>query len=229
MTGLPVSDLAQAGTVRLIPSARLQPPALDPLADTEGERDDIAEIEGFTNARLVAPNGGLLDIEQGELLTPAYGWGHTYINAAFIYTRASGNRFNGPERGAWYAAFDVETSLAEVAYHLARELTAINRYDNETDYGELIADFIGTFHDARQVSGAPDYLHDDTAVAYPAGQRLAVQLRGRGSRGLIYPSVRHPGGTCIAVFKPSVVQNLRQGGMWRLTWRGRPEAEIVRV
>ena len=229
MTAIPVCELAQAGTVRLIPSARLHPPALDPLADSDAERDAVAEIDGFTNARLVAPAGGLLDIEPGELLTPAYGWGHSFINAAFIYTRAGGNRFNGPERGAWYAGFVVQTALKEVAYHLTRELIAVERFDNVTDYGELIADFIGTFHDVRSVKGTPAYLSGDTATAYPAGQRLAADLRGQGSRGLVYPSMRHRSGTCIAAFKPNVVQNLRQGGLWRLSWTGSPEAAVERV
>lgn len=229
MTDIPVCQLAQAGTVRLIPSARLFPPALDPLVDSEAERELVAEIEGLTNARLVAPGGGLLDIEPGELLTAAYGWGHTFINAAFIHTRVGGNRFNGPERGAWYAGFDVGTSLAEVAYHLTCELRAVGRFDNVTDYAELIADFIGSFHDVRQAHGAPDSLDTDAAIAYSAGQALAATLRGQGSRGLVYPSARHAGGICIAAFKPNVVQNLRQGGLWRLSWKGWPEPEVEQL
>jgi hypothetical protein len=38
------------------------------------------------------------------------------------------------------------------------------------------------------------------------------------SLGVIYPSVRRPGGTCIACFQPSVVSNVRKGSRFLLTW-----------
>ena len=229
MTALPVVPLKQANTVRLIPSGRLKPPVLAPLADTDDELNEIAEIDDATNDRLV----GALHLPPGlapdELVGPSYGWGHTYINNAFIKTRSTGNRFNGPERGAWYAAFDVETALEEVAYHLTAELEAIGHFDNTTDYGELLADFIGDFHDTRGLNPTPNWLNPGREIGYPAGQQLAAELRATGSRGLIYPSVRRPGGDCIAAFLPNVVQNLRQGGMWRLVWQGTPVPEKTRI
>ncbi len=36
-------------------------------------------------------------------------------NGAFSHPHPLGSRFNGPDRGAWYAAFDLSTSQAEVA------------------------------------------------------------------------------------------------------------------
>ncbi len=72
--------------------------------------------------------------------------GYTFINAAFTHTRPGGS-FNGEDRSPWYRAFEVETSLGEVAFHLTRELEAIGRFDNVTDYAELLADFFGPFHD----------------------------------------------------------------------------------
>ncbi|MEO8883234.1 MAG: RES family NAD+ phosphorylase [Devosia sp.] len=61
-------------------------------------------------------------------------------------TRArGGNRFNGEDRGAWYCGITAETSLREVSDHLTRELEAIERFDNVTDYAELMADFVLEF------------------------------------------------------------------------------------
>src|SRR6185312_6703821 len=104
------------------------------------------------------------------------------------HTRAGGNRFNGPERGAWYCAFEVETAIAKFAYHLTQELAAIERFENMTDYAELIADFIGPFHDLRGADPATQKsLHRDPAVGYPAGQALALELRTQtDSNGIIY-------------------------------------------
>jgi hypothetical protein len=39
-----------------------------------------------------------------------------------------------------------------------------------------------------------------------------------GSLGIVYPSVRREGGTCIACFRPSIVANVRKGTPYRLIW-----------
>jgi len=225
----PRADIAQRDTVRLISSARLKEPVLLPLAHNHGILGDLAELEGATNGRLQAQEGGLLDLDPKELVFGRAG--HTFINAAFTYTRPGGNRFNDEERGAWYCAFEVETALTEVSFHISRELEAIARFENVTDYAELIADFIGLFHDLRDAQFTEDpSLSADPAIAYPAGQTLSRWLRKeKDSPGLIYPSVRSKGGTCIVAFHPSLVQNLRQGSIWRLEWQGSPEPEVSKL
>ncbi len=223
---LPRVDVVQRDTARLVTSARHRPPALGPLGDTHGELQDLAELEGATNGRLVAQRFGLPDLAPEELV---YGVpNHTFINAAFTYVRPGGNRFNDERRGAWYAAFAVETALKEVEFHLTRALAEVNRFENSTDYVALLADFIGPFHDARG-SADLECLGADAAVAYPAGQRLAAELRAAGSNGIVYPSARDPGGTCLVAFRPALVQNVRQGELWRLEWRGTPAATITRL
>lgn len=223
------TDLVQHDTVRLISTARLKEPVLLALAPNHGAMEDLAELEGATSGRLQAQEGGLLDLDPREL---AFGRpGHTFINAAFTYTRPGGNRFNDDERGAWYCAFLSETALAEVSFHLSRELEAINRFENATDYAELLADFVGQFHDLRgEIYSTNPCLSADTDVAYPAGQAMAKLLRkDRDSPGLIYPSVRSTGGTCLVAFHPSLVQNLRQGSVWRLEWQGSGHPEISKL
>jgi hypothetical protein len=38
--------------------------------------------------------------------------------------------------------------------------------------------------------------------------------------------VRAPGGTCLACFRPALVQNVRRHDRFRLTWSGTPEPRI---
>lgn len=221
----PSADLAQRGTVRLIATGRLKPPALAALAADQPALDDIASLESATNSRVRAQESGLPGLDPRELVFGRPGY--TFINAAFAHTRSGGNRFNGDDRGAWYCGFEAATSLAEVSYHLTRELAAVGRFENVTDYAELLADFIGLFHDLRGAGPAQPCLHPDSSVGYPAGQALARRLRTEtGSNGIVYPSVRHQNGTCLVAFRPDLVQNLRQGGIWRLEWRGSPEAAV---
>mgnify|MGYP006155700657 CR=1 FL=1 len=56
--------------------------------------------------------------------------------------------------------------------------------------------------------------------------RLALEARRAGLNGIIYPSVRHQGGTCFAILRPAAVQSVRQGDVWRLSWKGRPEPVV---
>ncbi len=227
MWHLPTVELAQGDTIRLISTARLKEPVLLPLATTQGALDDLADLESVTNGRLQAQETGLPDLDPRELVFGRAG--HTFINAAFTHTRPGGNRFNGDDRGAWYCGFDAQTCLGEVSYHLTRELEAIDRFENVTDYAELVADFFAPFHDLRAADpGLEPSLHADPAMAYPAGQALALRLRKeQASNGIIYQSVRHPGGICLVAFRPDLVLNLRQGGMWRLEWQRDPTPSIT--
>ncbi|MGA8171513.1 MAG: RES family NAD+ phosphorylase [Methylocystis sp.] len=226
---LPTVDLSQRDTVRLISTGHLKPPVLSPLAANFGALGDLAGLESVTNGRLQAQETGLPGLDPRELVFGRAGY--TFINAAFTHTRPGGNRFNGEDRGAWYCAFEVETSLGEVSYHLTRELEAIGRFDNVTDYAELLADFFGPFHDLRLVDSASEpALREDTGVAYPAGQALARHLRTEeASNGIVYPSVRHAGGACLVAFRTDLVQNLRQGSIWRLEWQGAPTPMMTRL
>jgi hypothetical protein len=225
----PTVELAQQNTIRLISTGRLKESVLLPLAANHEALKNLESLESATNGRLRAQESGLPELDPHEFVFGRPGF--TFINAAFAHTRPGGNRFNGEDRGAWYCAFEVETSIREVSYHLTRELEAISRFENTTDYAELIADFYGVFHDLRSVDRVNEpALHSDPSVGYSAGQALAKQLRlEAASNGIVYPSVRSDNGICLVVFRPDLVQNMRQGGIWRLEWQGSPVPLVIQV
>ncbi|TAJ70869.1 MAG: RES domain-containing protein [Phenylobacterium sp.] len=223
--GLPVVREAFARTVRLVSTADRRPSVLRALVD-EDDLAALAEIEGATSARLMAQDHGLESVGVGELV---FGVPHArFINAAFAYSRPRElNRFNGPGRGAWYAALDVETCLAEVAFHMADFLGRTGEYRAVVEYVELHASLAGEFLDLRE---AADHacLRPDPAAAYPAGNALAEAVRARGLNGIIYPSVRHAGGTCVAALWPHAVQSVAPGAYWRMEWAGTPTPTVER-
>jgi RES domain-containing protein len=150
-----------------------------------------------------------------------------FINAAFSYWRPREfNRFNGPGRGAWYAALAVETCVEEVAFHMTRELERVNDFNAAVDYAEMFASFAGEFVDLRGVDPAPPCLDPDTVVGYPEGNKLAEVTRHAGHNGVIYPSVRHRGGTCVVALWPHAVQSVAQGRVLCLTWNGKREPAV---
>lgn len=224
IAGLPVSTVAHPRTVRLVSTARLRPPVLAPLADDAAELAELAEIEGATSSRRQAQATGISGLAANELV---YDVPHAhFINASFAYAKPrEPNRFNGETRGAWYAALAVETCLAEIAFHMTDFLARTGVYEAVAEYAEMVCSVSGAFLDLRPV---PTHaaLSPDKAVGYPEGNHLALEARRAGLNGIIYPSVRHAGGTCFAILRPAAVQSVRQGDVWRLSWKGRPEPVV---
>lgn len=223
--GVPVVIEAFPRTVRLVATARLRAAVLAALVEGEDELADLAEIEGATSARLMAQDRGISGLRANELV---YDVPHAhFINASFAYARPQQpNRFNGPNRGAWYAALDVATCLAEVGFHLTNMLADAGDYTATVEYAEMFSSMAGDFLDLRQAPAHPA-LGAEIATAYPVGNALADQARATGLNGIIYPSVRHAGGTCIAALRPAAVQSVRQGAVYRMVWRGGPEPAIA--
>lgn len=214
-------------TVRLVSSARLRDPVLRRLVADAADLDALAEIEGATSGRLIAEARGAGEIATAEFVHGVPG--ANFINASFAYWRPRAlNRFNGPGRGAWYASLAVETSLAEVAFHMSAFLADAGSFKATVDYAELHASMAGEFIDLRRRQPHPA-LSPDIALGYPAGNVVAAEALARGLNGVIYPSVRHPGGTCIAALRPHAVQSVAQGGLWRLKWSGSATPAVDRV
>jgi hypothetical protein len=193
----------------------------------EDEIAALAEIEGATSNRLLAQMRGAGEVQSYELV---YGVPHAvFINASFAYAKPrEPNRYNGANRGAWYAATEIETSLAEVRHHLTEMLAATGVYEAVVEYAELHASFAGEFLDLRQHRDHAS-LNPDKALGYPAGNALADAARAKGLNGIIYPSVRNPGGTCIAALFPHAVQSVAQGDVYRMTWSGKADPDVEKV
>lgn len=222
--GLPVVTEAFPKTVRLVTTARLRAAVLTALVDDEDELQALAEIEGATSARRIAQDRGISGLAANELV---YDVPHAhFINASFAYAKPQQpNRFNGGDRGAWYAALDVATCLREVGFHLTNALADAGDFNATVEYAEMFCSLAGDFLDLRQASDHPS-LDPDKAKAYPIGNALADSARAAGLNGIIYPSVRHPGGTCLVALRPAAVQSVRQGAVYRMTWRGDPTPTI---
>ena len=213
----PVALVRQFDTHRLIPSRHLPggDSVLVAIADDDEHLAAIFELDLATNDRLLAGHGLLPGIGLDELVfaVPAA----SIVNAAFCHAHPLGSRFNGPDRGAWYAAFELQTSQAEVAFHRSVQLAEIGRFEDSVTYQDYVADFSASFHDLRHWRGAKACLAPDS---YVASQTLAEDLLAGGSLGVVYPSVRHDGGTCLACFRPALVANVRPAKRYRFTWSG---------
>jgi hypothetical protein len=226
VTALPRTSLVRRNdTHRLIPSKCSEPDqsVLARVADNDRHLADIFDLDNATNDRLLAEDELLPGIGVRELVfgVPYY----RIINAAFTHAHPFGSRFNGPDRGAWYAAFEVETAQAGIVFHKTLQLAEIGHFDDDVTVDDYLADFSGEFHDLRD-GGFAEILDPES---YVASQALAEQLVEAGGLGVVYPSVRRVGGIWLACFRPALVMNLRTGPTYRLRWSGpsMPEIELL--
>ena len=194
---------------------------LSRIVDDDAQFRDVVELESATNDRLLAESDLLPGIGLHELVfSVPYA---RLVNAAFCHAHPLGSRFNGPDRGAWYSAFAAETAQAEVVFHRTADYAEIGRFDDSVTYDDYLADFSAEFHDLR---GSEPFAKCLAPDSYIASQTLAERLLAAGSLGLVYPSVRHEPGTCIACFRPALVGNVRKAATYRFTWSGVPKPHI---
>ena len=219
-----VTHITQDRTIRLVSTARLRDPVLLQLVANE-ELSALAEIEGATSARLRAEDVGADRLDKRELV---FGIPHAnFINAAFSYwLPRTLNRFNGPGRGAWYAALSLETCITEVSFHMERELANVGDFNATVDYTEMFASFVGDFVDVRNLNPRPDFLEPNPIKSYQAGNQFADTVRAAGHYGIVYQSARHIDGTCFVALTPHAVQSVAQGRVFRLVWKDKPSPKI---
>lgn len=211
------------GAARLVPSRFPVAGLFDRVAAAE-DLDAIFELEGWTNDRITAELGILPMLPKDEWLVgrPMA----SVIMAAFCHPRAGGGRFSGEDRGAWYAARTMETAVAESVYHRTREIAEVGGYETRMQLRVYLADFSARFHDVR-AARRPAALYDP--ADYAAGQEVGRALLQQGSNGVVYRSVRHAGGECLACFRPALVRNVRVGGHYEFRWEGRPDPVVRKL
>ncbi len=205
-------EIGLTDTHRLIPSKfSASGTVLSRLSENEAHLRELMELDSATNDRLLGEEGLLPGIGIHELV---YGVRYAHVvNAAFTHAAPYGGRFNNHGRGAWYAGLERETSLAEVAFHKLRQLEEIDWHQEETGtYDDYLADFATEMQDLRPAKpGYKKYLRPAPIPdCYKDSQQLAANLMEEQSNGIIYPSVRRLGGTCLVCFRPALVYHVRQ-------------------
>jgi RES domain-containing protein len=219
----PLTRVRWTATCRLVPSRYPSVGLFDDIASPE-DLDAILELEAWTNDRLSTELGMLHRIGRDEWVTaePMA----SVIMAAFCHPKPGGGRFSTEDRGAWYAARHVDTALAESVYHRTRELVEVGHFETRVQMRLYHADFSSTFHDVRG-RRADDPLYDPDS--YTVSQPFARELFEHGSNGIVYNSVRHPGGQCLGCFRPKLVTHVRVAAHYEYVWEGRPDPRIRRL
>src|SRR5947209_10786382 len=146
MADAAVTHVRAGGACRMVPSRFPVAGILDRVAGS-ADLPFIFELESWTNDRISTELGILHRIPRQEWVVgrPMA----SVIMAAFCHPRPAGSRFNGPDRGAWYAAIGLDAAHAEVVYHRTKELAEVGVFDTWVEMRLYLADFDAPFHDIR--------------------------------------------------------------------------------
>jgi len=216
MEDLPVRPVRWPAAVRIIRSIF---PPIDLFEDLADPADWplLIAAEMKTNPRLVESIGNL------DLVPPhrrVSGPGASYLMAPFTHVSPDRkSRFSDGTFGVLYVGDRFEVALMETVHHHAAFMARTKEPPGWTSqFREIVLHVAADLHDLRGGEGAFDAFLDPDD--YRSGQTLGMSLRTLGSDGLVYPSVRCPGGVCAGMFFPDLARNPVQGRHLDYHWNG---------
>ena len=170
-----------------------------------------------SNPRWAAGIGDPSLVPPDRILT---GDGASWVMGAFTHASTDRpSRFTDGSFGVYYAGKDLETALREHSYHLGRFFKNTKEASGwKSEVRELVGSIDAELTDVR--GDGTETLLDPLPENYGPAQRFAASLRDQGSDGIVYPSLRHEDGECIAAFWPDVVMPPKQGDHYRYHWNG---------
>ena len=181
-------------------------------------------LESMTNPRLREQVGELSLVPVADRVS---GPNASVIMAPFTHLSPQGTRFTDGHFGAYYAAESIETAIAETRFHRENFLRATAQPPLELEMRCYLADVNAELTDLRGLGSKLKDVYDPSS--YAASQKLGRELRNAGSNGIAFDSVRRPGGECVAVFRPRMVQNVRQSVHLRYAWDGTTIARVYEM
>ena len=219
---LPVTRVDWKRAVRIIRSAY---PPIDLFEDISDPADWplLISAEQKTNPRLAATIGKLDLVPEARRVG---GPGSTYLMAPFTHVSTDRpTRFSDGTFGVLYTASGFETALFETIHHHARFMARTAEHPGWTSqFREIVLKVECNLHDLRSMARADPALDP---ASYRAGQALAEGLRAAGSDGVVYPSVRHLAGECVALFYPDCASRAVQARHLDYHWDG-TRVDLVR-
>jgi len=186
--------------------------------------DALYKLESMTNPRLREQAGEISLVPIADRIS---GPNASVVMAPFTHLSPQGTRFTDGHFGAYYAAESIDTAIAETRFHRENFLRATSQPPMELEVRCYLADVACELHDLRGRRNQLQEIYDP--ASYVASQKLGRELRDAGSNGVAFDSVRRAGGECVAIFRPRLVQNVRQSVHLRYAWDGNSIAHVYEM
>lgn len=184
--------------------------------------DALWALESQTNPRLMTETGDLNLVAADDRVTGA---GASIVMAAFTHI-GHPSRFSDGRYGVYYAARKLITAIHETVHHreiiyrdaaLAADEFAMRVWRN--DIAKPLLDVRGSDYTA---------LHDTNPrpEEHVIAQAFGLQAKQTQHWGILYNSVRHPGGECVAALRPPAITRPTQGAHLVYTWNGEKITQV---
>ncbi len=209
----------QGDSYRLIPSHYPPIKLFENLLDPS-ELDAAYALENLTNERLQDEVGNISLVVPADRVT---GPGTTAIMAAFTHIGVE-SRFTKGKYGVYYAGLDRATAIAESKHSRARFLKATSEAAQVLTMRCYHCTVNASMVDVRQ----DKEIHNADSFVY--AQSVGLQLRNQNELGILYNSVRRPGGECIAVLRPpALIPPAVLAGHYQFYWDGNSITQVLEM
>jgi hypothetical protein len=186
--------------------------------------DALYALEAMTNDRLRDEVGEISLVPPDERL---FGPGSTCIMAAFTHLNPHGSRFSDGTYGVFYCAHKRDTAIAETRYHSALFMHATREPPMRLQMRLYTVQARGEAADLREASRSDPRIVDPDDYSHT--QAIGRSLRAAGALGIVYPSVRHPGGECLAALRTGIVKNCLHAAYLEYHWNGQGIEAVFEV
>ncbi|NPV22111.1 RES family NAD+ phosphorylase [Bradyrhizobium aeschynomenes] len=220
----------RAHTHRLIASRYPTVGIFDDLNLSQEELTVAFLLESVTNDRLTSYSGRLQLLRPSEIVQ---GPTANMVMAAFLHADETGGRFTDGRLGAWYAALELETAIAETVHHNTRRLRlSEGAFPSNIQMRQLIAGIDCSLIDIRgQQETRPElYAANEYSKSRAFGLALRWPSSGEGENGIVFASVRRKGGTNVCVFRPSLILlPVMQGDHYQYSWDNKGDVTVSKL
>lgn len=209
-----------AQACRIVPTRYPAVSLFDRVADA-ADFEALYALEAMSNERARQDLGEIERVPHDERL---FGPGSGPIMAAFTHVNALGSRFSDGRHGVFYAARERATAVAETRYHHGRFLAATGEGPMHLPMRLYHVAIDARLNDLRPIGAVQPAVYD--ADDYGASRALGHALHAAGSAGVVYRSVRHPGGQCAGLFRPRGAKQCLHAAYLLYAWDGQRFADI---
>ena len=186
--------------------------------------DALYALEAMTNPRIRDEVGEISLVPPDERL---FGPGSNCIMAAFTHRNPQGSRFSDGSYGVFYCARKRDTAIAETRYHAALFMQATRESPMRLQMRLYSVEAQGKVADLRKAAQTDPRIVDPDDYSF--SQSIGGQLRAEGVRGIVYPSVRHAPGVCLAAFSTRLLKNCVHAAYLEYNWNGQAIDAVFEV
>ncbi len=216
VAALPLTRIDWRRAVRIVRSVH---PPIDLFEDIADPADWplLISAEQKTNPRLMETIG---NIDLVPAARRVGGPGASHLMAPFTHVGPDRpSRFSRGRFGVLYAGREFQTALLETVHHHTLFMARTRESAGWTSqFREIVLDVRGELRDLRE--GGADYAAVLDPDDHGPAQALGDRLRAASAGGIVYPSIRDPGGECAGLFFPDLASNPVQGRPLDYHWDG---------